>query len=84
MVESEPDEKVATLFGELNNCTVTFHVGSKQFRLKVYIVKCVTVVYRHMYCVFLTSSICKLRKFATVFEIVSNTAVFSTRFSLGF
>lgn len=34
--------------------------------------------------VFLALSICRLRKFASVFEIVSNTAVFSTRFSLGF
>ena len=56
MVETEPKEEVATierefklrkrtdnsvLFGELNNCTVTFNGGSKQFRLKVYIVKCV-------------------------------------------
>ena len=53
MVESEPKDEVATilrefkkknysvLFGELNNCTVTFSGGSKQFRLKVYIVKCV-------------------------------------------
>ena len=56
MVESEPKDEVATIgrefklrkritlsqfFGELNNCTVTFNVGSKQFRLKVYIVKCV-------------------------------------------
>ena len=28
--------------------------------------------------------ICRLRKFASVFEIISSTAVFSTRFSLGF
>ena len=52
MVESEANDEVATiarefklrktiLFGELYNCTVTFNVGSKQFRLKVYIVKCV-------------------------------------------
>ena len=53
MVESEPKDEVATierefkhgnysvLFGELNNCTVTFNVGNKQYRLKVYIVKCV-------------------------------------------
>ena len=53
MVESEPKDEVATierefkhrnysvLFGELNYCTVTFNVGSKQYRLKVYIVKCV-------------------------------------------
>ena len=34
--------------------------------------------------VFLALSICRLRKLASVFEIVSNTAVFSTRFSLGF
>jgi len=46
MVESEPKDEVAIverelnfLFGELNNCTVTCNVGSKQFRLKVYIVK---------------------------------------------
>ena len=32
--------------------------------------------------VFLALAICRLRKFASVFEIVSNTAVFSTRFSL--
>jgi len=52
MVESEPKDEVATFerefklrkritvfLGELNNCTVTFNVGSKQFRFKVYIVK---------------------------------------------
>ena len=51
------------------------------------------VVYRHL-CfllyqyvdslVLLALSICRLRKLAFVFEIVSNMAVFSTRFSLGF
>ena len=53
LAESGPKDEVATierefekknysvLFGELNNCTVTFNGGSKQFRLKVYIVKCV-------------------------------------------
>jgi len=52
MAESEPKDEVAAVerefkfrkkitlsFGELNNCTNTFNVGSKQFRLKVYIVK---------------------------------------------
>jgi len=34
-------QRIAVSFGELNNCTVTFNVGSKQFRVKVYIVKCV-------------------------------------------
>ena len=28
-------------FWRVNNCTVTFNVGSKQYRLRVYIVKCV-------------------------------------------
>jgi len=51
MVESGPKEEVPTnlkritaisvFFGEFNNSTVTFDIGSKQFRLKVYIVKCV-------------------------------------------
>ena len=52
--QSEPKDEVATIerefklrkritvsFGEFNNCIVTFNVGSKQLRLKVYIVKCV-------------------------------------------
>jgi len=52
MVESEPKDEAATVerefklrkritvvFGQLNNCTITFNVGSKQSRLKVYIVK---------------------------------------------
>jgi len=55
MVEGEPKDKVATIEREfklrkkllsflessINNCTVTFNVGSQQFKLKVYIVKCV-------------------------------------------
>ena len=35
------EKEYSVLFGELNNCTVTFNGGSKQFRLKVYILKCV-------------------------------------------
>ena len=67
MVESEPKDKVATIERQ-------FKRGSKQFRLKVYIVKCVIKIklFIVMYCVFLALSICKLRKLV------------STRFSLGF
>ena len=34
MVESETKDEVATIERELNNSTVTFNVGSKQFRFE--------------------------------------------------
>ena len=46
MVEREPKDEAVTFerqfkLQKFNNCTVAFNVSSKEFRFKVYFVKCV-------------------------------------------
>ena len=71
-------------FGWFNNFTVTINVSSKYFRFKVCFVKSVIKWSCFSPHVFVALSICRLRKFASVFEIVSNKAVFSYSFFIGF